>query len=193
MFFRKFSALLLLSTGPTIAAPPRLRDPFGAPPFGWLQAPDSGGAITRALHAAPVTVLVQRGGVGVARWKIAGHPFVFIRGGSADSVGAGQGTYFVYEVVREDSVRLVFSAPYREYSDRTPGSAENPTELRACLYLRGTLELAYVVSLSSKTWHFVRPSLPRDGYYRWKGDRHEFVRASDADSQLRNECASASR
>jgi hypothetical protein len=192
MFFNKFSALLLLSTGATSAAQPPLRDPFGAPPFGWLQALDTGGAITRALHAAPVTVLVRRGGVGVARWNIAGHSFVFVRGGTADSVGAGQGGYFVYEVVREDSVRLVFSAPYREYSDRAPGSAAKPTELRACLYLRGTQELAYVVFLSSKTRHFVRPSLPRDGYYRWKGDRHEFVRASDVDSHLRRTCASAS-
>lgn len=192
MMFRDIAVLLLLSTGSTIAAQPTLRDPFGAAPFGWLQSPDTGGAMARASHAAPVTVLVRRGGVGAARWNIAGHSFVFVRGVTADSVGAGQGAYFIYEVVREDSIRLAFSAPYREYSGRAPGSAEKPTELRACLYLRGTQELAYVVSLSSKTRHFVRPSLPRDGYYRWKADRHEFVRASGVDSQLRSKCASAS-
>lgn len=146
-------------------------------------------AIARALRATPITVLIHRSGVGVARWNIAGQSFVFVRGVTADSLDAGQASYFVYEVVREDSLRLIFSAPYREYSGRAPGSKEKESDLRACLFVRGSRELGYVVATARGARHFVQPALPRNGYYRWRAGHWSFVRVSDSDVELRSKCA----
>ena len=171
-----------------VGAQARLRDPFVPDPFG-LQVADTGGATSRALRAAPILP----GWASFARRSIAGTSFIFIRGVTAQSVSAVQTSYFVYQVVREDSVRLAFTAPFREYSGRAPEAQEPESELRACLFMRDTTEVGYLTMPSRTTRYFSRPPLPRSGYYRWSTDRRAFVRRADGDALLRRRCAEVYR
>ena len=198
MLARYLTPLLLLSSGATGVAQPSLRDPlrrdlasldpFARNPFPTLPAANISGAAARAFRAAP---LVSQGWATSARVRIAGESFVVIAGTTADRSGAAQAAYFIYQVVREDSVRLVFSAPYREYSGRVPGDPEPESELRACLLLRGSTDLAYITSMLHGPRQFVRPAIPRDGYYRWNRAREAFVHVAAEDAPLRRRCGVA--
>ncbi len=167
-----------------LGAQASLRDPLAAP-----AAADTNEATARAIRAAD---LMRKGETVFLRADLDGTPFVFIRGWTAGGTGAGQVSYLIYQVVREDSVRLVFRAPQWEYTAPNRGMHIRAQDFHACLFIDSTGAVVYLPLSPSRSRTFDNPPLPAAGIYRWDAARVGFVRRGVAPAAASRKCREGS-